>query len=213
MLGVAQPAALQMSAIEAPCTIAQEDATPLVKCSLTPRGHGKSWAWYAKTISSSIQWASLCLERAFPFLGRGLRTKWESPDLNCRNESSTENACRSPILLTEANAMRSTVFNDIRLSSTDCRGSKGSCFKAVRTKGRSQEGTRWGHRGLNLLVPLRNLMTKSCFPTDLSSTASWCVAIAGTYTLRVEGDSLRSNSYWRKESMTMIGHLRGSSWW
>ncbi len=40
-LGVAQPAVLHMSAIEAPRTNAQEEATPLVECALTPRGHGK----------------------------------------------------------------------------------------------------------------------------------------------------------------------------
>ncbi len=37
---------------------------------------------------------------------------------------------------------------------------------------------------LNLHAPLRNLMTKSCFPRDLPSTAQ----IVATYTLRVEGD-------------------------
>ncbi len=144
--------------------------------------------------------------------GRGLRTTWELPGLNSRHESSTENTCRSPTLLTMANAARSTVFNDRNLSSTDCRGSKGSPLKADRTKGRSQEVTRWGRRGFNLLAPLRNLMTKSCFPTDLPSTASWCASIAKTYTLRVEGDSLRSNPSCRKESTTAIGHLWGSSW-
>ncbi len=34
-------AALQMSAIEAPRAKAQEEATPLIECALTPRGHGK----------------------------------------------------------------------------------------------------------------------------------------------------------------------------
>ncbi len=43
--GVAQLAALQMSAIEAPRAKAQEEATPLVECALTPRGHGKRRAW------------------------------------------------------------------------------------------------------------------------------------------------------------------------
>ncbi len=38
MLGVAQPAALQMSAIKAPRANAQEEATPLIECALTPRG-------------------------------------------------------------------------------------------------------------------------------------------------------------------------------
>ncbi len=42
--------------------------------------------------------------------------------------------------------MRSTVFNDRNLSSTDCRGSKGSSFKAVRTEGRSQEKWNTGTR-------------------------------------------------------------------
>ncbi len=145
--------------------------------------------------------------------GRGLRTTWESPGLNSRHESSTEKACRSPTLLTVANAVRSTVFSDRNLSSTDCRGSNGAPLKADRTEERSQEGTRWGRRGFSLLAPLRNLMTRSCFPRDLPSTASRCAAIAATYTLRVEGDSLRSNPSCRKESTTAIGHLRGSSRW
>ncbi len=34
-----------MSAIEAPRAKAQEEATPLVECALTPRGHGKRRAW------------------------------------------------------------------------------------------------------------------------------------------------------------------------
>ncbi len=67
--------------------------------------------------------------------GRGLRTTWESAGPNSRHESSTENACRSPILLTVANAERSTVFRDRNLSSTDCRGSKGAPLKADRTEG------------------------------------------------------------------------------
>ncbi len=67
MLGVVHPASLQISAIEAPRSNAQEDAMPLVECALTPRGHGKRRAWYAKTIASTFQWASLCLETAFPF--------------------------------------------------------------------------------------------------------------------------------------------------
>ncbi len=45
MLGVTQPAALQMSAIEAPRAKAQEEEAPLVECALKPRGHGKHRAW------------------------------------------------------------------------------------------------------------------------------------------------------------------------
>ncbi len=58
VLGVAQPAAIQMSAYEATRANAQEEATPLVECALTPRGYGKRRALYAKTIASTIQWAS-----------------------------------------------------------------------------------------------------------------------------------------------------------
>ncbi len=105
--------------------------------------------------------------------------------------------------------LRSIVVNDRNVSSTDCRGSKGSSFKAART----ERVTRGGRRWFNLLAPLRNLMTKSCFPTNLPSTASWCAAIVATYTLRVEGDSPRSNPSCRKESTTLIRHLRWSSWW
>ncbi len=178
-------------------------------------GQSRAMAGSASSRGSACKFTTWSLKGVVGTLGtypgRGLRTTWESAGPNSRHESSTENACRSPTLLTEANAVRSTVFNDRNLSSTDCRGSKGSSFKAVRTEGRSQEGTRWGRGGFNLLAPLRNLTTKSCFPTDLPSTASWCAAIAATYTLRVEGDSLRSNPSCRKESTTAIGHLRGSS--
>ncbi len=100
--------------------------------------------------------------------GRGLRTTWESAGPNSRHESSTENACRSPTLLTVANAERSTVFRDRNLSSTDCRGSNGAPLKADRTEGRSQEGTRWGRGGFSLLAPLRNLMTRSSFHQRLT---------------------------------------------
>ncbi len=34
---------------------------------LTPMGHGSPWDWYAKAMASTIQWANLCLETAFPF--------------------------------------------------------------------------------------------------------------------------------------------------
>ncbi len=50
-----------------------------------------------------------------------------------------------------------------------------------------------------------------CFPRDRLSTASWCAAIAATYTFKVDGDSLRSNLSCRKESTTPIVHLQGSS--
>ncbi len=121
--------------------------------------------------------------------GRGLRTTWESAGPNSRHESSTENACRSPTLLTVANAERSTVFRDRNISSTDCRGSKGAPLKADRTEGRSQEGTRWGRGWFSLLAPLRNLMTRSCFPRDLPSTASWCAAIPEGHHWTLAGSS------------------------
>ncbi len=45
MLGVAQPAALQMYAIEAPHANAQEEEIPLLECALTLRIYSKRRAW------------------------------------------------------------------------------------------------------------------------------------------------------------------------
>ncbi len=56
-----------MSAKEAPCANAWEEATLLVEWALTPRGHGSPCDWYAKATASTIQWANLCLETAFSF--------------------------------------------------------------------------------------------------------------------------------------------------
>ncbi len=44
-----------------------EKATLRVEWALTPRGHISPWDWYIKATASTIQWASLCLETAFPF--------------------------------------------------------------------------------------------------------------------------------------------------
>ncbi len=64
-----------MSAKEAPCANAWEEATLLVEWALTPRGHGSPCDWYAKATASTIQWASLCLETAFPFCCPPWQTK------------------------------------------------------------------------------------------------------------------------------------------
>ena len=45
MLGVAQPAALQMSVSEVPCAKTQEEATLRVECAFNPRGHGQPCIW------------------------------------------------------------------------------------------------------------------------------------------------------------------------
>ena len=55
VLGVAQPAALQMSVSEAPCARAQEEATLRVEWAFTPRGHGRPCCWYAKAMASTSQ--------------------------------------------------------------------------------------------------------------------------------------------------------------
>ncbi len=49
--------------------------TLLVEWALTPRGHGSPCDWYAKATASTIQWASLCLETAFPFCCPPWQTK------------------------------------------------------------------------------------------------------------------------------------------
>ncbi len=50
-----------------PCANSWEEATLWVEWALTPRGHDSPWNWYAKATASTIQWANLCLETAFPF--------------------------------------------------------------------------------------------------------------------------------------------------
>ncbi len=123
-------------------------------------GQSRAMAGSASSRGSACKFTTWSLKGMVGTLGtypgRGLRTTWESAGPNSRHESSTENACRSPTLLTVANAERSTVFRDRNLSSTDCRGSKGAPLKADRTEGRSQEGTKWGRGGFSLLAPLRN---------------------------------------------------------
>ncbi len=54
---------------------AWEEATLLVEWALTPRGHGSPCDWYAKATASTIQWANLCLETAFPFCCPPWQTK------------------------------------------------------------------------------------------------------------------------------------------
>ncbi len=80
----------------------------------------------------------------------------------------------------EANAIRSRVFIERNFSSTDCKGSNGTCCSALSTRDGSQEGIEGGRRGFNLLAPLRNPMTRSCFPTDFPSMGTWLAAIAAT---------------------------------
>ncbi len=167
-------------------------------------GQSRAMAGSASSRGSACKFTTWSLKGVVGTLGtypgRGLRTTWESAGPNSRHESSTENACRSPTLLTEANAVRSTVFKRQKLRLYWLQRLKGLLLQGHQDRGEIPRGYQMrARRDLNLLAPLRNLMTKSCFPTDLPSTASWCAAIAATYTLRVEGDSLRSNPSCRKE--------------
>ncbi len=102
------------------------------------------------------------------------------PWAHSRAGASAENACWSPTLLIEANAVRSSVFIDRNFNSTDCKGSKGAVSRALRTNAKSQKGREGGLGGFNLLASLRNLTTRLCFPTDFPSTGSWWVEIAAT---------------------------------
>ncbi len=97
--------------------------------------------------------------------------------------------------------------------STESSSSKGPLWSPARMIVRSQGGTRGGLEGFNHLAALWNLTIRSCFPRDWPFTASWCAAIAATYTFKVEGDSLRANVSCRKESTTPIVHIWGSSRW
>ncbi len=97
-----------------------------------------------------------------------------------KNDSSTKNACRSPIIISEANAVRSRAFIERNFNSADCKGSKWAVFRALSTNAKSQDGREGGLGGFNLLALIRNLTTKSCSPTDLPSMGSWWVEIAAT---------------------------------
>ncbi len=77
-----------MSVKEAPCTNAWEEATLLMEWALTPRGHGSPCDWYAKATASTIQWANLCLETAFPFCCPPWQTKCCSELLTLRVRST-----------------------------------------------------------------------------------------------------------------------------
>ncbi len=113
----------------------------------------------------------------------------------------------------EANATSSKVFIDRMFKSADCKGSKWAIWSARSTRAKSQEGMEGVEEDLTVSPPLRNLTTRSYLPTYLPSMWSWYEAIAAAWTLRVEGDCLCSNSCCKKESTTLIEHIRGSSRW
>ncbi len=66
--------------------------------------------------------------------------------------SLTENAWRSPTFLMEVSAVRSAVFADRNLSSTESSSSKGPLWSPASTTERSEEGTRGGLGGFNFLA-------------------------------------------------------------
>ncbi len=207
VFGVAKTAAMQMSAKEAPCANAWEEATLLVERALTPRGHGSPCDWYAKATASTIQWANLCLETAFPFCCPPWQTKSCSELLTLQVRSTY--MCN--VLTGHSNAKAGSASSEGSACRFTTWSRKGPLWSPARTIERSQEGTRGGLEGFILLAPFRDLTMRSCFPRDRPSTASWWAAIAATYTFKVEGDSLRSNLSCRKESTTPIVHLRESS--
>ncbi len=114
-------------------------------------GQSKARAGSAFSEGSAFRFTSGSLKGVVGTLGTypgwGLRIMWESVGPNSRHDSLTENACRSPTLLVEASAVKSTVFIDRVLGSADCIGSKGVLCDAVSTRGRSQEDTGFGRRG------------------------------------------------------------------
>lgn len=76
----------------------------------------------------------------------------------------------------------------------------------------------------NLRAPLRNMITRSCFPTDLPSKVSWFAAIVATYTLSVDADrpsrgkentdpmpQLRGSFPWEENQFTKMRHFRSYS--
>lgn len=67
--------------------------------------------------------------------------------------------------------------------------------------------------GFNLYAPVRNLIPRLCFPTDLPSTVSFFAAIATMLTFKVDGVRCPSRPSWRMESTDPIPHLQASSSW
>ncbi len=94
-------------------------------------------------------------------LSSGPTSAWRQPSLSA-------NLCSKLKLLRASEAL------------TDSSSSTGPLCSPARTIERSQEGTRGGLGGCNLLAPLRNLTMRSCFPRNRPSTASWCAVIAAT---------------------------------
>jgi len=66
-------------------------------------------------------------------------------------------------------SLKRAVFRDKIFSSTYSSGSKWALCRPESTPERSQEGIRYGLGGSSLLTPLRNLMIRLCFPSDLLS--------------------------------------------
>lgn len=111
----------------------------------------------------------------------------------------------------EVRAVRNAIFKDRNISPTDSSDSKGDLCSPARTTERSKEGM-WNGLGVfHLLAPLRKLMIRPCSPTDLPFTGSWCIAIAATYTFKVEGGSLHFNLSCRKENTVLIRKSQVSS--
>ncbi len=116
-------------------------------------GTKQSKGWVCLLRGQRLQAHHLVFERSsgnlghIAGLGRGLRIIWESTGPNCRHESSTDNACRSPTLLMEASASRSRVFIERNFGSTVCKGLDGPCCSALSTRDRSQEGIEGGGGG------------------------------------------------------------------
>ncbi len=90
----------------------------------------------------------------------------------------TESACKSHIRLTDASASSRAVFRDRDHRSTDCSGSKGGPFRALRIVGRSQVGIVKGRMGFSLLDPFRKRTTKLFLPTDWPNRGACEAAIA-----------------------------------
>ncbi len=70
--------------------------------------------------------------------GWGVSVALESAGPNSRHDSSTKNACRSLMLLTEAIAVRSRVFKERNFNSNDCKCSKGAVYRALSTNTKIQ---------------------------------------------------------------------------
>lgn len=87
--------------------------------------------------------------------GLGCRITLTKPGAKCRQEEATDEACKSPTLLSNVRANNRAILRIGNFSEADYKGSEGVPDNPSRTTERSQKGTRELQIGLSHLAPWR----------------------------------------------------------